>query len=86
MTNGQWPMVNGQFLNDYHFGGYAKSTHELDEFVKQFIETNKIEIEHVYTGKMFFGIYNLIKKGFFKKGEVVVALHTGGMQYLPLIP
>lgn len=70
-----------QVSNAYHFGGYAKSTPELDAFVKCFIEINKIEIEPVYTGKMFFGIYDLIKKGFIKEGETIVALHTGGLQY-----
>jgi 1-aminocyclopropane-1-carboxylate deaminase/D-cysteine desulfhydrase-like pyridoxal-dependent ACC family enzyme len=69
-------------FHDYHFGGYAKSTPELDDFVKRFIEINKIEIEPIYTGKMFFGIYELIKNGFFKKGDIVIAIHTGGMQYL----
>ncbi|MEO5569933.1 MAG: pyridoxal-phosphate dependent enzyme [Bacteroidia bacterium] len=67
---------------EYHFGGYAKSTPELEEFVERFTETNKIEIEPIYTGKMFFGIYDLILKGFVKKGEIVVAVHTGGLQYL----
>jgi len=69
-------------FHDYHLGGYAKSTAELNDFVKRFAELNKIETEPIYTGKMFFGIYELIKCGFFKKGDVIVAVHTGGMQYL----
>ena len=71
-----------RIFHQYHFGGYAKSTPELDAFVKRFIEINKIEIEPIYTGKMFFGIYDLIEKGFFSKDDIVVAIHTGGLQYL----
>lgn len=71
-----------QILHDYHFGGYAKTNPVLNEFIKQFIKYNQIEVEPVYTGKMFFGIYDLVKNGFFKRGDVLVAIHTGGLQYL----
>jgi len=65
---------------DYHFGGYAKVKPELLEFIKGFEERNQIQIEQIYTGKMLFGIYDLIQKGFFKKGEKIVVIHTGGLQ------
>ena len=66
--------------HDYHFGGYAKTTKELLKFIEGFELRNKIPIEPIYTGKMFFGIYDLIKKDFFKKGETILAIHTGGLQ------
>lgn len=81
-TNFQFSKSNFQYFDEYHFGGYAKSPSELDEFIKRFIALNKIEIEPVYTGKMFFGLYDRIKKNFFKKGAVIIAIHTGGLQYL----
>jgi 1-aminocyclopropane-1-carboxylate deaminase len=81
-ANFQLSTFNFQFFDDYHFRGYAKSTSELDEFVKDFTNTNKIEIEPIYTGKMLFGLYDLIKKHHFKNGAVIVAVHTGGLQYL----
>lgn len=65
---------------DYHFGGYAKVTPELIDFVKYFKENNNISLDYVYTGKMMFGVYDLMKKGFFKNGETIVAVHTGGLQ------
>jgi 1-aminocyclopropane-1-carboxylate deaminase/D-cysteine desulfhydrase-like pyridoxal-dependent ACC family enzyme len=34
----------------------------------------------VYTGKMMYGITDLIQKGFFKKGSKILAIHTGGLQ------
>ncbi|WP_245576526.1 1-aminocyclopropane-1-carboxylate deaminase/D-cysteine desulfhydrase [Flexithrix dorotheae] len=65
---------------DYHFGGYAKSGSDLQEFMKKFEKHNKIPLEFIYTGKMMFGIYDLIKKGFFKSGETIIAIHTGGIR------
>lgn len=67
---------------NYSFGGYSKSTVELDLFCKKFYERNQIIIEPIYTGKMFFGIFDLIQKGFFKKDSTIIAVHTGGLQYL----
>lgn len=65
---------------NYHFGGYAKVNQELIDFVKTFKEHNNIPLDYVYTGKMMFGLYALMKKGFFKRGETIVAVHTGGLQ------
>jgi 1-aminocyclopropane-1-carboxylate deaminase len=67
---------------DYHFGGYAKFNKELLDFIKRFISQTKIPIEPIYTGKMLFGIYDLIANGFFKEETRIVAIHTGGMQGL----
>ncbi len=66
----------------YHFGGYAKTTDELKKFCTEFSERNKIPIESIYTGKMFYGIYDLIKKNFFKPGATIVAIHTGGTSFI----
>ncbi|MBB6003110.1 1-aminocyclopropane-1-carboxylate deaminase/D-cysteine desulfhydrase [Arcicella rosea] len=69
-------------LNEqYHFDGYAKTTPELIEFIKGFEERNNgIQLEQVYTGKMMFGIYDLIKQGYFPENSNIVAVHTGGLQ------
>ena len=66
-------------IDDYHFGGFAKSTPELKKFATAFSGETGIPIEPVYTAKMFFGIFDLIKKDFFKRGSVLMALHTGGI-------
>lgn len=65
---------------NYHFGGYAKVNPELIDFKKTFEKNNKIPLDYIYTGKMMFGIYDLIKKGYFKRGETILAIHTGGLQ------
>ena len=67
---------------DYHFGGYAKVKPELITFIKDFKEEYDVQLEPVYTGKMFYGLFDLIEKDYFPKGARIVALHTGGLQGL----
>lgn len=71
---------------DYHFGGYAKSNQQLESFILEFYQKHKIPLEPVYTGKMLFGLFDLIKKGYFEKGTEVLAIHTGGLQGLSGFP
>lgn len=65
---------------DYHFGGYAKINYELISFINGFEKINSIKLDPIYTGKLMFGISDLIKQGFFKKEEKIIAVHTGGLQ------
>ena len=65
---------------DYHFGGFAKTSAELQAFIEDFEHNNGITLDHVYTGKMMFGIYDLIRKNRFKPGQRIIAVHTGGLQ------
>ncbi len=75
------PQHNPWQINlDYHFGGYAKVTHELIHFVREFTTQTKIPLEPIYSGKMFYGLFDLIKRNFFPKRYTIVALHTGGLQ------
>lgn len=69
-----------QINHDYHFGGYAKSTEELRTFCKDFQLQTHISIEPVYTGKMFYGLRDLVARQYFPKGSRILALHTGGLQ------
>ena len=73
--------VEFDLIDDYHFGNYAKTTPELIDFIKDFEKRNPtIQLEQVYTGKMMFGIYDMIQKGKFKENSTIVIIHTGGMQ------
>jgi 1-aminocyclopropane-1-carboxylate deaminase len=74
------PPTNWQIRTEYHFGGYAKVQPELLTFIRQFEERHQIPLEQVYTGKMMYGIYDLIRRGFFRRGETIIAVHTGGLQ------
>ena len=71
---------NWKLITDYHFGGYAKISEELILFIKDFYHTQNIPLDAVYTGKMMFGIMDLVKKDFFPKGSSILAIHTGGLQ------
>jgi 1-aminocyclopropane-1-carboxylate deaminase len=66
--------------HDYHFGGFARTTTELNRFIKEFELKQKIELEPVYSGKMIYALYDLIAKNHFKPGLRIIALHTGGLQ------
>ena len=67
-------------MQQYHFGGYAKFTGELIHFINAFREQHSIALDPVYTGKMMYGIFDQIRKGYFKKGSKIIAVHTGGLQ------
>ena len=71
---------NWSLNTDYHFGGYAKRTKELIEFVTFFNEKHNIPLDYIYTGKMLFGIYEMAKMSAFFNGKKIVAIHTGGLQ------
>ena len=66
--------------SEYHFGGYAKVKPDLISFILEFEDTYDIPLEPIYTGKMFYGLFDLIDKDFFEKGTTIMALHTGGLQ------
>ncbi len=68
------------FTSEYVFGGYGKMKPELIEFVKSFEQQTGILLDPIYNGKMLFGLLDKIESGYFKKGSVIVALHTGGVQ------
>lgn len=68
--------------NNFTFGGYAKHNDQLKEFTSSFLMDHLIPIEPIYSGKMFYGLLDLIAKNKIKAGSNIVAIHTGGMQYL----
>ena len=72
--------VDSQLITDYHFGGYAKMKPELLDFIKGFQERTGIPLDPIYTGKMMFGIYDMLRNGHFKEGTTILAIHTGGLQ------
>lgn len=77
VKNQQWDLIL-----DYHFGGYAKVSDELRLFIKEFNQKYLITLEPIYTGKMAFGVLDLISKGKFPEKSKVLIIHTGGLQGL----
>ncbi len=72
--------ANWQIEMEYHFGGYAKKTRALDDFISFMWGKHHLPLEPVYTGKMMFGVYDMMLKGRFNASSTVMILHTGGLQ------
>ncbi len=64
---------------DYAFGGFAKVNAVLLEFMTRFEQATAIRLDPVYTGKMLFAVYDLIKRAVIPAGAKVLLIHTGGL-------
>jgi 1-aminocyclopropane-1-carboxylate deaminase len=71
---------NWKLITDYHFGGYGKIDSELIAFINTFYEKTGIPLDPIYTGKMVFGVMDLIQTNYFPKGSKILLIHTGGLQ------
>jgi len=69
-----------KIIYSYHFGGYAKYTTELIDFMNDFYRVTSIPSDFVYTGKLFFGINDMIKNDSFPRGSKILIVHSGGLQ------
>ncbi len=67
---------NYEMFRDYHFGGYAKSNNELISFINDFDSRNGFKPDRVYTAKMLYGIFDLIRKDYFDTNKTIVALNS----------
>ena len=67
-------------IQDYHFGGYAKFSDELIEFINNFKRQYNVTLDPIYTGKMIFGLFQMIESNQFENGQKILAVHTGGLQ------
>lgn len=72
--------ANWHINNQYHFGGFARHKPSLLTFIQDFQTSFNIPLDPLYTGKLFYGLFEQIKAGFFPKGSTIVAIHTGGLQ------
>lgn len=71
---------NWELITDYHFGGYAKVSKELIDFINQFKQAYSIPLDPVYTGKLMFGVIKMIEANYFTKKAKILVIHTGGLQ------
>lgn len=71
---------NLKIIADYHFGGFARKNDQLIQFMNDFYSERQIPLDFVYTGKMMFGMMQLLRKDFFPKGSKILCVHTGGLQ------
>ncbi len=78
--NGFPDYKNFQFFPEYVLGKFAAPDKKILAFAHDFETQNGIRLDPFYTSRMLYGVRDLGEKGFFKAGDVVVAVHTGGLQ------
>lgn len=79
--NSRW-----QIIHRYHFSGFAKTSDQLNGFIEDFQQQYEIQLEPVYSGKMLYGLFDMIKQDFFPPGSHILAIHGGGLQGLRGFP
>ena len=75
VENGNW-----EICTDYHFGGYARVNESLVSFINEMNQNVGIRLDPLYTGKMIYGILDMIANDYFKPRTKILAIHTGGLQ------
>ena len=66
-------------LGDYHFGGYAKASEELINFIREVYWNFNLKTDPVYTGKAFYAMFDRMRSGDYDNSTVLF-IHTGGLQ------
>lgn len=75
------PEINNHcIINAYAFSGYAKYDQKLVDFKKTFEEQHNLELDYVYTNKLFFGLYDLLAQNKLKPNSKILVIHSGGLQ------
>lgn len=73
-----------ELITGYHFGGFGKKTRELTDFITLIQEETGVHLDYVYTGKMMWAVNDLIVNRYFKSGDRIILLHTGGVVNAPV--
>ena len=66
--------------HDYHFGGYAKHTPALIDFMNDCYKKMELPLDFVYTAKLMYGTQDLASKGKFEPSSKILVIHSGGLQ------
>ena len=69
-----------KLLHTYHFGGYAKYTQELIDFMNKTWLTHNVPLDFVYTAKALYAVYHLAENKYFAQGSKILFIHSGGLQ------
>ncbi|MBN1671538.1 MAG: D-cysteine desulfhydrase [Kiritimatiellae bacterium] len=72
------PRVAVRCFDEYVGSGYSLPTPEMVKAVKLLAQTEGILLDPTYTGKAMAGVIDLARKGYFKKDDNVLFVHTGG--------
>ncbi|MER5752514.1 pyridoxal-phosphate dependent enzyme [Streptomyces sp. NPDC002088] len=61
----------------FHFGGYARTTPELDTFAEDFEQRHGLPVERLYVAKLLYGLVALAEEGSLAPGSTLAAVITG---------
>ncbi len=67
-------------IHDYHFGGFGKHPQQLLDFIKEMNQNHQLPLDIVYTGKLMYGVKDLVSKNYFDTGSKLLIIHSGGLQ------
>lgn len=65
---------------NYHFGGYARKTPGLVQFMNELYAQTGIATDFVYTAKLLYGVLDLARQGYFPNESKLLIIHSGGLQ------
>ncbi len=71
---------NWEIWPTYHFGGFARYTKALVDFVADYYRRTGIPLDPVYTGKLLFAVEDKLRAGYFSEIDKAVVIHSGGHQ------
>ncbi len=80
------PDARYTLLTDYHFGGFAKATPALFEYMNDLYRRTGIPTDRVYTAKVFYGVEDLIRLQYLNASHQILIIHTGGLQGNQSVP
>ena len=69
-----------EWIDGYHFGGYAKKNDELLRFMNQAWKQYQLPLDFVYSAKLFYAVTDLVQQNYFPAGSRILCVHTGGLQ------
>jgi len=67
-------------IDRYHFGGYAKRTKNLIDFMNMLYTKEEVPTDFVYNGKLMYAVADLIQQSFFAQSSRILVIHSGGLQ------
>ncbi|HBB48988.1 MAG TPA: 1-aminocyclopropane-1-carboxylate deaminase [Flavobacteriaceae bacterium] len=72
--------ISRTIFTHFHFGGYAKANRELIDFINNFKACTQVPLDPIYTGKMMFGLLDVLRTSSGIDISEILVLHTGGLQ------
>ncbi len=71
---------NFEIIHGYDFGGYAKHTPTLIDFMNDCYKNLELPLDFVYTAKLLYAVQDLASKGKFAPTSNILLIHSGGLQ------